>query len=77
MSNKINVRYDVEQGENIEKAISKFNEIVNNDGIIKKFNEKKYYIKPSEKRHHKNQKMKRELFIEKLKLNRKRKTYAI
>ena len=77
MARKINVRYNVEEGENIEKAISKFNEMVNNDGIIKKHNDKKYYIKPSEKRHHKNQRRKREIFIERLKTHKKRKNNAI
>ena len=72
--NKINVKYDVLSNENIEKAISKFNELVNNEGIIKKFNEKRYYVKKSEEEHKKKQRKKREKMIEKLKTDKKRNT---
>ena len=72
MARKINIRIDVHDSDSFERAFSKFNEVVNAEGIIKKYKEKSVYMKPSMKRHQRNQKIKRELFIEKLKTSRKR-----
>jgi ribosomal protein S21 len=72
MARKVNIRVDVHDSDSFERAFSKFNEIVNAEGIIKRYKEKSVYTKPSMKRHQRNQKRKRELFIENLKTSRKR-----
>lgn len=72
MARKVNIQVDVHGSDSFDRAFSKFNEIVNAEGIIKRYKEKSVYVKPSMKRHQRNQKRKRELFIENLKNNRKR-----
>tara|TARA_Y100000034_G_C6901215_1_gene416879 strand:+ start:1709 stop:1942 length:234 start_codon:yes stop_codon:yes gene_type:complete len=72
MARKVNIRVDVHDSDSFERAFSKFNELVNIEGIIKKYKEKSVYMKPSMQKHQRNQKRKRELFIENLKNNKKR-----
>ena len=40
MARKINIRIDVHDSDSFERAFSKFNEVVNAEGIIKKYKEK-------------------------------------
>ena len=44
--------------EDFEKALSKFRKLINSDGIVKEVTERRYFIKPSEKRKAKKKKAK-------------------
>ncbi len=72
MARKINIQVDVRPGESFDRAFARFNEIVNNEGIIKRYKEKAVFMKPSMKEHQRKQKLKRELFIERIRADKKR-----
>jgi len=44
--------------EDFEKALSKFKKLVNNSGIVKEVNARRYFITPSEKKREKKSKAK-------------------
>ncbi len=46
----------IEGDENFEKALKKFSAQVKREGIVKKFRERQYYTKPSQKRREKRRK---------------------
>lgn len=49
----------VGENENLESAIRRFKKIVDEEGIIKKYREKQYFMKPSMKRRLKKKESKR------------------
>ena len=57
----------VDDSENLEKAIKRFKRLVENEGIIREFNKREYYEKPSTIKNRKNKTLQRKL----MKKNRK------
>jgi len=49
----------IEGNESFERALKKFNAQCKREGIIKKFRERQYYTKPSQKRREKRKKQQR------------------
>ena len=59
---------NVDDSENLEKAIKRFKRMVEKEGIIREFKKREYFVKPSAILHQKNPSLERKL------LNKKRKT---
>lgn len=47
------VEVRIDSNENFEKVLRKFNTQCKKEGIVKKFRERQYYVKPSQKRREK------------------------
>ena len=58
----------VDDSENLEKAIKRFKRMVEKEGIVREFNKREYYVKPSAINHQKKVTLERKL------LNKKRKS---
>ena len=59
---------NVDDSENLEKAIKRFKRMVEKEGIIREYTKREYFVKPSAILHQKNTSLERKL------LNKKRKT---
>ncbi len=59
---------NVEDSENIEKAIKRFKRMVEKEGIIREYKKREYFVKPSATLHQKKTTLERKL------LNKRRKT---
>lgn len=59
---------NVDDSENLEKAIKRFKRMVEKEGIIREYKKREYFVKPSAILHQKNTSLERKL------LNKKRKT---
>lgn len=59
---------NVDESENLEKAIKRFKRMVEKEGIIREFKKREYFVKPSATRHQKQTTLERKL------LNKRRKT---
>tara|TARA_Y100000034_G_C6614565_1_gene267750 strand:+ start:282 stop:509 length:228 start_codon:yes stop_codon:yes gene_type:complete len=59
MGNPINVETYVNRGESLERAIKRFMKRCKKERILENFLERRYYEKPSVKRHKKNIRIKR------------------
>lgn len=59
---------NVDDAENLEKAIKRFKRMVEKEGIIREYKRREYFVKPSAILHQKNTTLERKL------LNKKRKT---
>lgn len=49
--------------ESIESLLKRFKKKVDNEKIIKEYRDRQYFIKPSQKRHEHDRRIKRKLFI--------------
>lgn len=61
-------KIDIDDSENLEKAIKRFKRMVEREGIVREFKRREYFVKPSATNHQKKTTLERKL------LNQKRKT---
>ena len=59
---------NVDENENLEKAIKRFKRMVEKEGIVREFKKREYYVKPSSTNHQKKTTLERKL------LNQRRKS---
>ena len=52
---------NVDDNENLEKAIKRFKRMVEKEGIIREFKKREYFVKPSATLHQKNKTLQRKL----------------
>jgi small subunit ribosomal protein S21 len=57
----------VRDGENLEKAIRRFNRKVDEEHILKEFRDRQYYVKPSKKRREKVKAARRKMAMKNVK----------
>jgi len=62
---------NVREGENLESAIRRFKKKVDNEGILKEFKDRQYYVKPSKKRRLKKKEALRKEYVKQLKNKQK------
>ncbi len=55
----------------LEKAIKRFKKSIDKEGILKEFKERRYFLKPSTKKHIRNKTLKRKAHLNILKANKK------
>lgn len=61
----------VREGENLESAIKRFKKKVDNEGILKEFRDRQYYVKPSVRRRLKKKEALRKEYVKQLKNKQK------
>lgn len=57
----------VGESENLEKAIKRFKRMTENEGIVKEYKNRRYFVKPSAELHQKKTSLERKLFLKKKK----------
>lgn len=62
---------EVEDGENLEKAIKRFKRMVEKEGIVREFKKREYFVKPSAELHQKKTTLERKLLNKRRKSERK------
>lgn len=62
---------NVEETENLEKAIKRFKRMVEKEGIIREFKKREYYVKPSATLHQKKTTLERKQLNKRRKAERK------
>lgn len=60
----------VGESENLEKALKRFKRMTENEGIVKEFKDRRYFIKPSAELHQKKTSLERKLLIKRKKAAR-------
>lgn len=61
----------VEDSENLEKALKRFKRMVEREGIVAEFKNRRYFTKPSSELHQKKTSLERKLFLKRKKANAK------
>ncbi len=61
----------IEDSENLEKAIKRFKRMVEREGIIREFKKREYFVKPSATLHQKKTTLERKLLNKKRKAEKK------
>lgn len=61
----------VGESENLEKALKRFKRMTENEGIVKEYKDRRYFIKPSAEFHQKKTSLARKLLIKRKKAVRK------
>lgn len=61
----------VGESENLEKALKRFKRMTENEGIVKEYKDRRYFIKPSAELHQKKTSLARKLLIKRKKAVRK------
>ncbi len=62
---------NVDENENLEKAIKRFKRMVEKEGIVREYKKREYYVKPSSTNHQKKTTLERKLLNQKRKSERK------
>ena len=62
---------NVDDNENLEKAIKRFKRMVEKEGIVREYKKHEYYVKPSSTNHQKKTTLERKLLNQKRKSERK------
>jgi len=62
---------NVDDNENLEKAIKRFKRMVEKEGIVREYKKREYYVKPSSTNHQKKTTLERKLLNQKRKSERK------
>ena len=62
---------NVDENENLEKAIKRFKRMVEKEGIVRECKRREYYVKPSATNHQKKTTLERKLLNQKRKSERK------
>lgn len=62
---------NVDESENLEKAIKRFKRMVEKEGIIREYKKREYFVKPSATNHQKKVTLERKLMNKKRKAEKK------